>query len=115
MDVDNQFKVLQALQQSDHDTLVRVEAKMDNTTDEIKRLSNDISKYVGDHETRIRILEKSSDSLSPVDIYNRLSALEKEATTSTINWKVVGILTTIFTIVVTIAANLVEAYIANHH
>lgn len=50
-------KELERLQRADHDTLIRLEGKVDTLSDDIKGLSNRITTQLIDHEARIKVLE----------------------------------------------------------
>jgi len=114
MDTESQFKALQTLQQADHDTLVRVETLMQGITQDLKKMNDDNSKVLADHETRLRVLEKANDSYSPVQVFDKLNALEKATTSSTVNWKVVGIMSGVLVVIIGAAATIVAAFIAHH-
>jgi hypothetical protein len=49
------------LSTSDHDTLIRVETKLESLTAEIRNSNINIQNSVTDHETRIRSLENASE------------------------------------------------------
>lgn len=110
---DTQLRSLQVLQQADHDTLTRVETKVDlfsiNITNELKRISLDFTAKMTDHESRIRLLEKSRDSLNPEDIKVQLEHLERSINKSNINWKVVGIIGGILTVLIGAAVPIIVA------
>lgn len=52
---------LEKLQRSDHDVLIRVETKMDSLTTELRTSNVNAATQLTDHETRIRVLEKSDE------------------------------------------------------
>lgn len=114
MDTESQFRTLQQLQQADHDTLVRIETKMDSSSEELKRIVSDFSAKYADHETRLRVLEKDIESFSPEKVIEQLKNLQKNVTSQKINWKVVGVMVSVLAFFISIAATLLAAYITSH-
>lgn len=47
------------MQQSDHDTLIRVHSQLQSLTDEIRNSNSNTLKVIADHEARIRSLENT--------------------------------------------------------
>lgn len=52
---------LERLQRLDHDTLIRVESKMDSLTTEMRQTNAVALSTTSDHEARIRVLEVDRD------------------------------------------------------
>lgn len=52
---------LEKLQRTDHDTLIRVEAKMDGLVQEVRTTNTNNVTVAADHEARIRLLEIDKD------------------------------------------------------
>lgn len=96
---------------SDHDALIRIEVVVNNLTTEVKNNTLEIQKVITDHESRLRVLEKDNNSYSPREIFDKLNILEKNINTSTINWKVVGILGGVLTILVGAAVPIIVALV----
>ncbi len=110
---DTQLRSLQVLQQADHDTLTRVETKVDlfsiNITNELKRISLDFTAKMTDHESRIRLLEKSMNGFDISDLEGQIAEVKRSVNNSTVNWKVVGILGGIFTVLIGAAVPIIVA------
>jgi hypothetical protein len=62
---------LEKLQRADHDTLLRVETRIEGLTNEIRQQSTIVTAATTDHEARLRVLERvneaNSGSVSGVD------------------------------------------------
>ena len=69
-------KELEKLQRSDHDTLIRVETKMDGLVNEMRNANATSAKVQADHEARIRVLEVAKEtsfgSVSGTDKFKNL-------------------------------------------
>lgn len=52
-----QIDSLDKMQRVDHDTLVRVEGKLDNLATDMREMKDGIREQLADHETRIRVSE----------------------------------------------------------
>lgn len=69
---------LEAMQRLDHDTLVRVEAKMDNLSADVKVMGDGIQAKLNDHELRVRKLEDLTISVQPLEQIKKLHEVEKK-------------------------------------
>lgn len=47
----------------DHDLIIKLDTKMDALKEDIQKLNDGVSKQIGDHETRIKVLEKGMTKL----------------------------------------------------
>jgi Mg2+ and Co2+ transporter CorA len=59
-------ELLDKMQRTDHDTLIRVEAKVDGLISEVKNSSTNIGAQLLEHEVRIRSIEKIHDQVDPI-------------------------------------------------
>lgn len=57
---------LEKLQRDDHDTLIRVETKLEGLTAEIRDGNNNMKAMIADHELRIRVLENDKEQQAGV-------------------------------------------------
>lgn len=60
-----ELESLDKLQRIDHDTLIRLESKVDSLITDIRDLKDGTSQKLTDHETRIRIMEKMAEVSQP--------------------------------------------------
>jgi len=70
------------MQRSDHDTLIRVETKVDGLVEEIKTSNSNLSAQMFDHEIRIRSIEKVHDQVDPIGSAVKLNKLIADQTTT---------------------------------
>lgn len=67
---------LDKLQREDHDTIVRLEAKIDGLVIDVKGINDGTSSKIADHESRIRKLEDSLIIYEPTKNIQRLEVVE---------------------------------------
>lgn len=81
------------LQRSDHDTLIRVEAKMDNLSTDVKIMGDGVMKSIADHEKRIHDLENvvaQSDPVNNIKLLFQLRDQIREFTSTAAAWRVMA-------------------------
>ena len=69
---------LESLQRADHDTIIRLEAKLDGLIADVKIMNDGMSKQIGDHEVRLRKIEDIVIQADPTGNIARLNKLEQE-------------------------------------
>lgn len=94
---------LERLQRTDHDTLIRVEAKMDNLALDVKTAAAETASRLNDHESRLRSLETLLQRFPPETHDTLLQGLvvwKRDMATSwkTIAW-IFGSIQTLLTLV----------------
>jgi hypothetical protein len=72
------------MQRSDHDTLIRVEGKVDGLSETIRTAVSELTGRVGDHETRLRVVE--------AQLSNTRASMRAYATAAGIGGAVAGFL-----------------------
>lgn len=68
----------QKIQSLDHDTLIRVETKMDGIVSDIKEMKDGTSKTLADHELRIQSIEDIVQITSPLETVKDFRKLQLE-------------------------------------
>lgn len=67
---------LETIRRQDHDTLIRLDGKVDNLTTEVKKMSDGTATTLAGHESRLQVLEKISNE---VDIPRRIKQIEENS------------------------------------
>lgn len=80
------------MQQTDHDTLIRVETKIENLILEVKQANSDINSRLIDHEGRIRSIEAVHERTDPAGTVQRVDNLDAWKNGLQSNWKLIVIL-----------------------
>ena len=70
-----EIESLDKLQRMDHDTLIRLESKVDSLITDIKDLKDGTSQKLTDHETRLRVMEKLAEQSQPETNLKKLNDL----------------------------------------
>lgn len=104
-DMDGQPTVLSP---TDHDSLIRVETKLDN-------LNGLVTPMMNDHEKRIRSVEEIINTYNPKVISEKLDRVIEATTDSSINWKVVGIMCGFLAFAISAASIILAAVISKGH
>lgn len=63
---------------SDHDTLIRVETKMDGLVTDIKEMKDGVQKTLADHELRIKKVEDIVQVTTPIETLGEFRKLQLE-------------------------------------
>ena len=77
------------IQRTDHDTLIRLEAKVDQIGVEIKELKDGLNVKVADLDNRVKLMEKLRDELSPIESHQRINELWQWKHDFSLTWKVI--------------------------
>ena len=72
------FIDLDKLQRDDHERIIRIEAKLDNLSTDMKIANDGNTIRISDHDARIRKLEDSLILYEPYKNITRLDVLEKQ-------------------------------------
>jgi len=75
------------LRRSDHDTLIRLESKVDSMVNDIKDLKDGTQLRLLDLEARVRIIEKTHDEVRPKEAVEKLDILWTWRNEIMANWK----------------------------
>lgn len=73
-----QLESLDKLQRQDHDTLVRVETKLDNLVSDMKDMKDGIRAQLADHEARIKVSEQRHSRIDIDSLVTKVSTLWDE-------------------------------------
>lgn len=57
---------IEKLQRTDHDTIVRMEAKLDNIGSDVKTMGDGLARSIGEHEARLRSIESDIVSVGGI-------------------------------------------------
>ena len=60
------FTTLDRMQRADHDTLIRVEGKVDGIVTDVKDMKDGVNTKLLDHEARVKILEQQSHDFKTI-------------------------------------------------
>lgn len=85
MKIDN----LDKIQRADHDTLIRVEAKVDQIVTDIKDLKDGVNAKVSDHEQRINVLERIKDEVNLSETMKSIKDSAQWIHDFKVTWKVI--------------------------
>jgi len=69
---------LEKLQRTDHDTLIRLEAKLDGLVNDVKEMKDGTTKTLADHERRISKIEQIVTTTKLVESLRELKTLKQE-------------------------------------
>ncbi|SDP32932.1 hypothetical protein SAMN04487914_10874 [Arthrobacter sp. ok909] len=97
------------MQQTDHDTLIRVETKVDSLVNEVKASSTLLGDRVADHELRLRSIEKIHDQVDPIESSKQLDALVTAQSTSGAERRTIAGLSAAVAALVTLLASIAAA------
>lgn len=88
---DNKAKLdnLDRLQRADHDTLIRVEGKLDNVGLDIKEMKDGINNRLVIVETKVTGLEKLRDEINPTEIVKQVKANSQWIHDFKLTWKLI--------------------------
>lgn len=70
--VNVQLESLDKLQRTDHDTLIRMETKLDQVLSDTKRAQEDHHLRWADHEGRIKTIERVHEAINPEQAFKEL-------------------------------------------
>lgn len=77
------------IQKSDHDTLIRLETKVDQIVVDIKELKDGLNAKVADLDARVKLMEKLRDEMTPIESHNRINELWQWKHDFSLTWKVI--------------------------
>ncbi|GAP53540.1 hypothetical protein AHiyo6_01050 [Arthrobacter sp. Hiyo6] len=97
------------MQQTDHDTLIRVETKVDSLVNEVKASSTLLGDRVADHELRIRQIEKIHDQTDPLGSAKQLDLLVSAQSTAGAERRTLAGLSAAVAALVTLLASIAAA------
>ncbi len=80
---------LDKLQRLDHDTLIRLESKVDSVLTDIKDLKEGTTTKLADHELRLRVLEKLAEQYQPELNLKKLNEVYQWKHDFQVTWKVI--------------------------
>lgn len=87
-----ELESLDKLQRIDHDTLIRLESKVDSLITDIRDLKDGTSQKLTDHETRLRVIEKIAEQSQPETNLKKLNDLYQWKHDFQVRWQfVVGV------------------------
>ena len=77
------------IQKSDHDTLIRLETKVDQIVVDFKELKDGLNAKVADLDARVKLMEKLRDEMTPIESHNRINELWQWKHDFSLTWKVI--------------------------
>lgn len=80
---------LEKLQRSDHDLLIRLEAKVDTLIIDVKEVKDGTNTKLLDHEARIRSIEKIHEEINPIQAAKDFRDVQQELHDFRTIWKFV--------------------------
>jgi hypothetical protein len=69
---------LETLQRTDHDTLIRIEANLNNLATDVKIMGDGLNARVADHELRMQKLETVVNQLNPIETLKEFRNLQQQ-------------------------------------
>lgn len=90
-EIERRLSAQDSLQRSDHDALVRVEAKLDNLATDVKLMGDGMQQKLVDHESRIRKVEDVLTQADPINNTKLLFAVRdqiRDFKTSANAWRI---------------------------
>lgn len=78
---------LEKLQRTDHDTLIRLESKVDNLVLSASQMTLTMSEKFSDHEARIRVMEKLAERADPDTNLKKLEDISQWVNDYKVRWK----------------------------
>lgn len=83
------LSITQKMQRDDHDTLIRVETKMDQLVSDVKELKDGLTFRVSQIEMRVADLEKLRDEIQPKTAMMKLEEVYQWKHDFKLTWKVI--------------------------
>ena len=80
---------LEKMQRSDHDTLLRLEVKVDALIADVKELKDGTNLQLTEHELRIRIIEKVHEEINPLQVVQEFKEVQLKIRDFQTIWKFV--------------------------
>lgn len=106
---------LDRLQRMDHDTLIRLEAKVDQVVSDIKEMKDGTTTKMVDHETRIKSLESNVQVIQPETSIKQLREMVEWKSNFQFTWRfIVGASGTVGAIIGALMSIAVNYFGAKH-
>ena len=105
---------IEKIQRTDHDTLIRVETKMDSLIIEMRSTNSAINDRLIDHESRLRVIEDIHSRVQPLDANKQLQSLLDWQDRLTSNYKFIAATMGGISILVGIASSFATIYFYLH-
>lgn len=106
-----ELDALDKLQRTDHDTLIRVEAKMDTVVSDIRALKDGNTLILTDHDMRLKLIEKLIEQAQPEIRIKQIDALLEWQHDFKLTWKIILAIASGIGAAATIIINLIFKYL----
>lgn len=85
----HKIEEIEKLRSLDHDTLIRLETKVDSVLESVKEIKDGTAAQLANHEQRINDMEKLRDELNPKELVTQIKSNAQWIHDFKLTWKII--------------------------